>query len=133
LNVYAYVNGDPLNFADQIGLAQVCTRSLNITANLSVKSGPINHTQLVYSNGTNSGFTTEGGFFDQGKYFSDSQGGYECESRILDDKLLSKAEKQAREFFDNQYNVMTNNCQDYVETVIQLYDNLEYDARNKRK
>lgn len=133
INTYAYVNGNPINFIDPLGLAKVCTRALNITSNMSVYSGPINHTQLFYNNGTNNGFTTTGGLIDKGDYFSDDQKGYQCNSKEYDDNLLSKAESQAQNFFSKDYNVFTNNCQDYVETVIRLYDNLEYDARNPRR
>lgn len=130
INTYAYVEGNPITGIDPLGLAKVCSRALT---GFSAMYGDLRHVQLFYNDGSNSGFTTVGKPIDKGRYFKDDKGGYECEKKELNDDLLKEAESQAKTIFDGaHYNVGTNNCQDYVETVLRLYDNLVFDARNNK-
>jgi RHS repeat-associated protein len=128
MNTYVYVNSDPIRFMDPMGLAKLCSRPL---AGFERIQGPLRHDQFFYEDGSNSGFTSTGGLFDKGTYFFDEKDGYSCKSREYEDSLLKMAEHKAQKIFDgNRYNVLTNNCQDYVELVKRLYNNIEYDARN---
>jgi RHS repeat-associated protein len=130
INTYAYVDGNPITAIDPFGLAKVCSRALS---GFSAMYGDLRHVQLFYNDGSNSGFTTVGKPIDKGRYFKDDKGGYKCEKTELNDDLLKEAENQAKTIFDGaNYNVGTNNCQDYVETVLRLYDNLAFDARNNK-
>ncbi|WWY11755.1 RHS repeat-associated core domain-containing protein [Shewanella baltica] len=130
INTYGYVGGNPITAIDPFGLAKVCSRALS---GFSAMYGDLRHVQLFYNDGSNSGFTTVGKPIDKGRYFKDDKGGYECEKKELNDDLLKEAESQAKTIFDGaNYNVATNNCQDYVETVIRLYNNLAIDARNNK-
>ncbi|MFC0446321.1 RHS repeat domain-containing protein [Pseudidiomarina halophila] len=127
MNTYSYVASNPMRFIDFKGLAKLCSRPL---AGFERIHGPLRHDQFFYEDGSNSGFTTTGGLFDNGTYFSDEKDGYSCDSRDYEDSLLKTAERKAQKIFDgNRYNVLSNNCQDYVELVIRLYNNIEYDAR----
>jgi RHS repeat-associated protein len=130
INTYAYVVNNPITTIDPFGLAKVCSRALS---GFSAMYGDLRHVQLFYNDGSNSGFTTVGKPIDKGRYFKDDKGGYKCEKKELNYDLLKEAENQAKTIFDGaNYNVGTNNCQDYVETVLRLYDNLAFDARNNK-
>lgn len=82
------------------------------------------HEQILYKDGTNSGFS-----------FADPDtSGYSCKDKEYDDALMKKAEERAKISFDmKNYNVITNNCQDYVDEVINQYYNVLADQNRHER
>ncbi len=99
-----------------ICLAKICTRPLNglgkfRTNGASNMNLGVFHEQILYMDGTNSGFSGNGLFADGFSYIHSDTSGYSCKDKEYDDALMKKAEERAKISFDmKNYNVKTNNC-----------------------
>lgn len=92
------------------------------------------HEQILYKDGTNSGFSGNGLFADGFSYADPDTSGYSCKDKENDDVLMKKAEERAKISFDmKNYNVITNNCQDYVDEVINQYYNVLADQNRHER
>ena len=137
---------------DVLGLARFCTRALNnvpFTTDIdkSFRGGldlGIFHEHIFFDDGTNIGYTNTGLFSET------SNKGYKCSNIHYDDKIMKEAVKNVKarttkkysstknkliennslDFGGDNYNVFTNNCQDFATEVEKEYKRLE-GAREK--
>jgi RHS repeat-associated protein len=121
LNSYSYVNANSLMNIDPFGLAQVCGRALEGFGGF--KLGPLHHSQILYNDGTDSGF------FDSDSIGADKghdRSEYSCDATNYEDDKFKQAEKDVQKNWDMDWRMpMTsgwNNCQDYTDAVIDKYN-----------
>ena len=123
LNLYVYLNNNPLNGIDISGEAQICGRPLN---GFPGQFWKLHHSNIFYDNGRNSGF------FDDDSIRPDdghTRNEYECDSEHFDDQLMDRAEREVQRNWDMDWRMpffgRWNNCQDYTEAVRERYYQLE--------
>ena len=142
MNVYQFANNTQA-WVDPLGLARFCTRHLknfpfSTDLDKDFRGGldlGLFHEHIFFDDGTNIGYTTTGTFSEQ------SSKGYKCGNEHFDDKTMKEAvenvknrkikkhsvkkgqikEKHILEFGDKEYNVLLNNCQDFVTEVEKEY------------
>ena len=80
------------------------------------------HEHGFYEDGTgdNTGFTTNGLFDDR-----ENIGQYQCGGDSYDDDTMRQAEQNIADDWQDGYNFVTNNCQDYIDALIDEYDRLQ--------
>ncbi len=117
INPYTYARGNPVNLVDPLGLAAICKRPLEGTRIFGIV-GDLYHQQIFYKDGSNSGFFKDGVRSDAGH----SKNEYQCEAKDYDDERLKESEQQLMNDPKVGYDLFTNNCQDYIQGVEELYD-----------
>lgn len=139
VNTYGYVSGNPVNLMDIHALAELCYRPLNMNGGeqlwsmdklVNAVSGGASrrdderlntvaaHQQILYKDGTNSGYGADGIFSDA------DTSNYEHCSVEYDDKTMKQAElnvQKSGKYRADNYNFITNNCQSYGDAVIKEY------------
>ncbi|MEH8034206.1 RHS repeat-associated core domain-containing protein [Gallibacterium anatis] len=146
-NLYRFAE-NVQGWIDPLGLARFCTRPLSgipfgITTDLdkSFRDGldlGIFHEHIFFDDGTNIGYTTTGTFSEE------STKGYKCSNVHYDDKIMKEAVENVKkrkknvfkikqgniaieeklEFGNDNYNVITNNCQDFATEVDKEYSRI---------
>ncbi len=145
MNTYIYASARPTMLIDMAGLAEICYRALQgetsaaraagslsyaidrlggfLTGGLSRKADEafntvLAHRQIVYEDGTNSGYGPNGSVEDpKGTEYSECKGGF-------DDDLMKQAENAVQSgggYGAGDYGFVGNNCQDYVDAVLVEY------------
>jgi RHS repeat-associated protein len=127
LNIYGYVEQNPIMYVDHFGLFKVCRRPLSyfdsyMSSGATGTNLGIFHEHGFYEDGTgdNTGFT-KNGLFDDRQNFSD----YKCNSKSYDDNTMRQAEKKIANKWKNGYNPLTKNCQDYTDALIDEYNRIK--------
>ena len=146
MNLYRFANNTQI-WIDPLGLARFCTRPLKALP----KSTDIDpnfrggldlglfHEHIFFEDGSNIGYTTTGTFSER------SRVGYKCSDKNYDDTIMKQAVnnvknkkvrylektddgrlvvKEKLRFGKNDYNVLTNNCQDFATEVEKEYINI---------
>ena len=146
MNLYRFANNTQI-WIDPLGLARFCTRPLKALP----KSTDIDpnfrggldlglfHEHIFYDDGSNIGYGGEGVFSET------SIEGYKCSDKNYDDTIMKQAVnnvknkkvqylektddgrlvvKEKLRFGKNDYNVLTNNCQDFATEVEKEYINI---------
>ncbi len=97
MNLYAYVEGDPINAVDPWGLARRQRRPLNITGLKWGTPGLLHHDTFLYDDGHDSGyFDDNGGIVRADNATQSLQDKYEPIGRWFDDTALAQAEQNVQ-------------------------------------
>lgn len=87
--------------------------------------GLLYHSQILYDNGKDSGF------FKDGKIRPDTsaeghRNKYSCDGPHYDDDAVKKAEEALKKDWNQDWNLLLNNCQDYTDAVIDLLPKMRH-------
>jgi RHS repeat-associated protein len=120
-NLFVYSSSDPINRLDLDGLAEICSRALDVLSWFP-PGGRLRHDQIWYDDGSNSGFFPEGvraDLVDPNDPTSPSRDKAEYQDcrYIGPDDLVRAAETRVQENLE-EYRFFTNNCQGYAESVV---------------
>ncbi|MBU4488531.1 MAG: putative Ig domain-containing protein [Candidatus Omnitrophica bacterium] len=131
-NLYAYVNNNPLNWVDSLGLARRGSRPVD-----GWPGRFANHDQIFYDDGTNSGFFNDDSIRDDVGHTEDEYDFGE-DPTTYDDDYTRQAEEDVQEDWDMDWRMPWwnpwdwNHCQHYCDAVIDQYgENLLRDLREK--
>ncbi|MBI2398459.1 MAG: RHS repeat-associated core domain-containing protein, partial [Xanthomonadales bacterium] len=119
-NVLGYVSSNPINRIDINGKAEICSRPLDAVPITTV--GPIEHENIFYDDGSDSGFFRDDVIRPDRGHSRDEYG--ECRY-IGKDKNVKLAEKMVQEHWDNDWRGLDNNCQHYAGAVEDMAFRLE--------
>jgi RHS repeat-associated protein len=139
ISTYGYVSGNPIRNFDAEALAEICYRALHAPGGRALwtldnigrvatfgwarrfddKQNIVGaHQQIVYKNGSNSGFGPKGIFKEDAESeYTQCQGNY-------DDTVMRRAERNVQrtgKFKADDYKGIGNNCQNYVDSVVKEY------------
>ena len=149
MNLYQFAANTQI-WIDPLGLARFCTRPLSgapwgvhTDFDKNYRQGldlGLFHEHIFFEDGSNIGYTTTGTFSER------SRVGYKCSDKNYDDTIMKQAVnnvknkkvrylektddgrlvvKEKLRFGKNDYNVLTNNCQDFSTEVEKEYYKLE--------
>jgi RHS repeat-associated protein len=140
VNLFAYVQNNPVNLVDPLGLAWRKERPLNIPGLRDTTRGPFHHDRFIYDDGTDSGY------YDDSTVRPDDApqdliDQYVNVGEYLDDDVLRQAEANIRNQWDRRvppdkrgwimlYDLLLHNCQDYADAVMEEYDRLMRERDN---
>lgn len=129
MNMYSYCSNNPMNWIDPSGLGGVRGRDLDsrigrgVAQRMRGNTRYAQHWQIFYDDGSNIGF------FDDNKIRPDSPNLLNnYNNNIIDnleDNLLRQAQTNVDGRFDHNYDLVDNNCQDYIIQVLREYNRLK--------
>ena len=140
-DLYGYVQSNPVNLVDPLGLAWRQMRPLDLSGVKDTTSGPLHHDRFLYDNGDDSGYYGDSTVRED-RASIDLQNKYQNVGEYLHDNILRQAEANLRSqwHFDKtapetpsifQYNLLFHNCQDYADAVMEEYRRL-FDEWNQQ-
>ncbi|WHP30888.1 RHS repeat-associated core domain-containing protein [Trabulsiella odontotermitis] len=136
-NPYTYPL-NPIQFVDPLGLAQVCSRPLKGSRGIRTNGMTgldlgVFHAHIFFDDGTNIGFGGDSGLFSEPK-----TNDYTCNKEKYNDDIMKKAveivknepdnllfPEGSKQYGNDNYNFIVNNCQDFVSDVLDEYKKLE--------
>lgn len=136
-NLYHYPL-DPIRFIDPLGLAQVCSRPLKGSRGIRTNGMTgldvgVFHAHIFFDDGTNIGYGGDSGLFSEPK-----TNDYTCNKEKYDDDIMKKAvetvknepdnllfPKGSKQYGNDNYGFIVNNCQDFVSDVLDEYKKIE--------
>ncbi len=127
INLYSYLNGDPLNYVVPTGLFKVCRRPISFLGDY-MSSGTtglnlgIFHEHGFYEDGSldNTGFRSNGLFDDR-----ENLDKYQCSDKSYNDEKMRQAQKNIENSWEDGYNLITSNCRDYIDALIGEYNEIK--------
>ena len=130
VNLYVYVQNNPVLFIDPLGLAYRQERPLDTWGLRNTTAGPFHHDRFLYNDGSDSGY------YDDSTVGADNTpekmiNKYQNLGKELDDNILYQAEQNIKNQWDRsvnktaeKYNLLFHNCQDYADAVMGEYDRI---------
>ena len=129
INTYTYVDNNPIDYIDPIGLFKFCSRGLgNSPFQINIYPDSFNldakHEQGFYEDGSGDNI----GYFPDGVKPDNpsNHGRYTCENKSYDDVIMRKAEKNIHHNFPaSRYDLLFYNCQDYTDALRNEYNRIK--------
>ena len=131
LNLYGYCGNNPVNYCDPLGLAAYRKqRPLDRAGLRDTTIGDLHHDAFQYTDGHDSGYYDDSTVRpDRGSDYVQNQ--YDRVGPMLNDNILSQAEANIRNDWDQdfnpnapEYDEWNHNCQDYCDAVLDEYNRL---------
>jgi RHS repeat-associated protein len=124
LNLYEYTSSRPLNYTDPLGLARIGSRPLDSKQIPFNGDWRLRHDQIWYDDGQNSGFFDDDTIRSDRVFPRDAYD-FRRDPRYYDDALMREAEQSILRYWDMDWRLLDNNCQDYADAVRDKYERLK--------
>ncbi|WP_374079019.1 RHS repeat domain-containing protein [Bdellovibrio bacteriovorus] len=121
-NLFGYVANDAINWIDPTGLYQICSRPLDMPGGATLQSRDpiVSHQYIRFEDGSTASYGTQGSpFGGAGIKIEESGEGAVCGKNIsVGSGIEERMKNYAKTKYSLPYNLINNNCQQFVGDVI---------------